>query len=98
MSMLMFFQRYLTTNSYLFYEVANFVRFCTICLNPVTGRFRGGVRCRSFVQIHTNCATHKIHTIWQKSYEFVRISHLVKYVRIAVRSGCVFHSQHTCNL
>ncbi len=50
--------------------------------------------------IHTNSyelATRKIRTIWQKSYEFVRvrsygfvrISPLVKYVRIAVRSGCI---------
>ncbi len=61
----------------------------------VTVRFRGGVRPRSFVQIHMNCATLKIRTIKQKLYEFVRvrlykfvrISHLVKYVRIAVRSG-----------
>ncbi len=28
-----------------------------------------GVRRRSFVQMHTNCATCKIRTIWQKSYE-----------------------------
>ncbi len=31
------FQRYLTANSYVFYEVANsdkFVRSCMICLNP----------------------------------------------------------------
>ncbi len=61
----------------------------------VTVRFRGGVRPRSFVQIHMNCATLKIRTTKQKLYEFVRvrlykfvrISHLVKYVRIAVRSG-----------
>ncbi len=32
-----------------------------------------GVRRRSFVQMHTNCATCKIHTIWQKSYEIERV-------------------------
>ncbi len=46
-------------NSYVFYELANsyeFVRPHSYDLSkpPLMGRFRGGVRCRSFVLIHTN--------------------------------------------
>ncbi len=50
------------SNSYIFYEwlIRNeFVRphscdLVQFVQTPVTGRFRGGVRCRSLVQIHTN--------------------------------------------
>ncbi len=56
----------------------------------MTGRFRGRVRSRSFVQIHMNWQLVKyVRFVRVSSYEFVRNSHLVKYVRIAVRSG--FH-------
>ncbi len=41
------------------------------------GRFRGWVRCRSFVQIHTNWQLAKI--VWICTSEVIRISHLVKY-------------------
>ncbi len=52
------------------------------------GRFKG----RSFVQLHTNWGICKICTILQISYkfiqvrlyEFVQISHLLKYVQIAI--------------
>ncbi len=37
-------------------HTTSLVRFSTICLKltPVMGRFRGRVKCRSFMQIHTN--------------------------------------------
>ncbi len=61
----------------------------------MTGRFRGGVRCRSFVQIHTNWQLIKYvrfskktyEFVWVRLYEFIRNSHLVKYIQTAVRSG-----------
>ncbi len=53
-----YFTRWLIhTNSY------DLTQSRTIVYTPVMGRFRGGVRSRSFVQIHTNCATRKICTI-----------------------------------
>ncbi len=61
------------------------------------GSFKGGDRCRSFVQIQTNWQLVKyVYDLAKIVYEFVRISHLVKYVRIAMRSGC--HTRKTIDM
>ncbi len=40
-------------------HTTSLIRFSPICLNPSDG-FSGGVRCRSFVQIHTNWKRWKV--------------------------------------
>ncbi len=101
-------QRYLTTSSYKFYKVVNSYDLTrTILYDLSEPQWRVGLGARSFVQIHTNCATRKIRMIWQKktyefiqvrSYEFVWISHLVKYVRIAVISVWIIPCNWLCDL
>ncbi len=55
-----YFTRWLIAYKFVRPHSYDFVRFV---YTPVTGRFRGGIRCGSFVQIHTNCATCKIRMI-----------------------------------
>ncbi len=62
-SQLDYFQRYLTTSSYVFYKVANSYDLTHMILYNL----------QKFVRV--------------RSYKFVQISHLIKYVRIAMKSG-----------
>ncbi len=63
------YQRYLTTNSYVFYELANsYDLTCMILYDLSKPQWRVGLGTELGVglsQIHTNCATRKIWTIWQ---------------------------------
>ncbi len=91
------------TNSYVFYEVANSYDLTRTILYDLSkpqwwvglGAGLGVGHSYKFIRI---VQLVKCKCIWQKPYEFVQvrlykfiwISHLVKYVRIAVRSGWRF--------